>query len=81
MSCTPETSMKQASMTANEYLGDVLKILEERKLEPNAVLVSAMLNVCALDYLATRIESSLEMLSNSVGYVTDIATAIEKHLD
>lgn len=71
MAANAQTLMNQAPMTADKYLGDVVRSIDERFgdgfAKANPTLVAAMLQTCAMDFAAC-------MLSNSL---TDVADTIE----
>lgn len=67
--------MRQASMTAHDYMleavNDIDKIFGKGYAKEHPELVGAFIQTCAIDYLATRLESQLESLSDDIGYVSE----------
>ena len=52
-----ETQMKQASLTAAQYLSDALDAIEKYDIHPcdSSVIIAALINASALDYQAANI--------------------------
>lgn len=65
-----KTLMEQAPMTADRYLSDVVKSIDERFgdgfAKANPVLVAAMLKACTADFGACMISNSLDRLADAV---------------
>lgn len=74
MAISPETSMRQAGMTAHDYMlvavKDIDRIFGEGYAKQHPELVGAFIQTCALDYLASRLESQLEYLVDNIGVVS-----------
>ncbi len=65
-----DTLMRQASMTADTYLREVVKSIDERFgdgfAKSNPVLMSAMLQACSADFAATMLSNSLDRVADAI---------------
>jgi hypothetical protein len=87
MAISPTESMRQASMTAHDYMlaavRDIDEIFGKGYAQAHPELVGAFIQTCAIDYLASRLESQLEAIDDNIGVLSsslnELGEAISKN--
>ena len=81
---TIDTLLRQAPMTAKEYLiqavNDIDEVFEEGYAKAHPVLVAAFIETCAADFNAGLITAYMKDMDDDISAaLSDIATALESY--